>query len=69
MDATEEVWVTLRAHEPLPGLVLRWAERNGLRWAYVTYEMDERVRTEWLPRMAIRERRAGVGAEATASTA
>lgn len=58
MDGIDDVWVTLRAHEPAPGLVLRWTERNGLRWACVTYELDGRVHTEWLPLMALRQRAA-----------
>jgi len=52
----QRVWVTLRGHEPAPGLALRWTERNGLPWAGVTFEMDGRFRAERLPRLALRAR-------------
>ena len=69
MDGIEEVWVTLRGHDPVPGLVLRWTERLGLRWADVTYELDGRVRTELLPLMALRPktRTDADGADSTTS--
>ncbi|HYG93433.1 MAG TPA: hypothetical protein VD859_07550 [Nocardioides sp.] len=54
-DVTE-VSVHLRGREPVPGLALTWGDRLGVRWAFVTYEFDQRVRTEWLPLTALTPR-------------
>lgn len=56
MNDTGPVWVKLRGHEPAPGLVIRWTERHGLRWADVTYEVGGRFRAERLPWLTLRAR-------------
>lgn len=60
----ERVCVSVRhADGPVDGLVLRWRKARGVLSALVTYELDGRIVTEWVPAMTLTPADDGPGAE------